>query len=285
MKHILGVYLDGKLYKKVNLEDYPDFFTGKPVTIGRRENNDIVIPKDIVSREHAALYYENGRVVIRDLGSLNKLTVKGKTHEAFKLKSDMQFCIGSEDNSGSVVFIYKEIGISSESEAPKREKSESGAAVKAAEEKVSEVKYKIRENMKPAEEISAEKPSKVTMLRRLLAFMADFAVCMFMCVGFCGPLIIWKGVGGIFKFIIVLGVLLIFWMYFAFGESSENGATVGKSILSVKVTDNKGRSIGFGRATFRLIAKFFSLFTLFLPVFGKGRCLHDLLSGTVVVRK
>lgn len=87
--------------------------------------------------------------------------------------------------------------------------------------------------------------------------------------------------------LLVQGVLT--WLYFAFMESSEWQATLGKKALGLAVADLKGERISFGRATGRYFAKIPSGF-----VFGVGyimaaftekkQALHDMIAGTLVVR-
>ena len=268
MKHILGIYIEGKLSRKVHLEDYPGFFSGTPITLGRLKTCDICIPKSTVSREHAVIDYNGGRVRITDSGSTNKLRVDGKVCGQIYLKNGMKVVIGSGiDDPESVVLMYVEAGDPPASREP-------------AGEKVIE---KIKEQIKPAEAVKAEKPTGTATARRIIAFMADCAIVLFMCVGFCGILALPFGFGGIIKLIMVLGVIAIAWVYFALSES-DKGTTFGKSLMGLKVVKYDGEVISFRRATCRLAAKALSLFTLFLPVFGKGRCLHDLIAGTVVVR-
>lgn len=91
--------------------------------------------------------------------------------------------------------------------------------------------------------------------------------------------------------IALVGYLLTFVIsiaYFAFMESSEKSATWGKRWLGMKVLDDKGDRISFGRALARYFAHFFSYITLYIgfimqPFTGKKQALHDLMSGTVVV--
>ena len=45
--------------------------THYPFTIGSRSDNDLVITDSTVSRKHAELFLKNGKVCLRDLGSLN----------------------------------------------------------------------------------------------------------------------------------------------------------------------------------------------------------------------
>ncbi len=79
-----------------------------------------------------------------------------------------------------------------------------------------------------------------------------------------------------------------YWLYFAAMESSQLEATAGKLMLKLRVTDEEGHRISFGRATLRYIAKLFSLGTLLggflLAIFtNRKQAAHDLFAGTVVV--
>ena len=82
---------------------------------------------------------------------------------------------------------------------------------------------------------------------------------------------------------------LVQWIYFAFLESSERQASLGKMALGIKVTDLEGRRISFGRATGRYFARFITACTLLIgylmQIFTRRRqTLHDLITGTLVVR-
>lgn len=80
------------------------------------------------------------------------------------------------------------------------------------------------------------------------------------------------------------------WLYFALFESSDHQATPGKILLSIRVTDEKGKRIDFGRATGRYFAKILSGLILcagfLMAAFTKKKQgLHDLIAGTLVVNK
>lgn len=83
--------------------------------------------------------------------------------------------------------------------------------------------------------------------------------------------------------------IVVWWLYFAFLESSAKQATLGKQALKIVVTDLEGSRISFGRATRRHFAKWVSALALIgylLPLFNKKKqALHDLLAGCLVVRK
>ena len=84
--------------------------------------------------------------------------------------------------------------------------------------------------------------------------------------------------------------LIIYWLYFAFCESSRKQATLGKRLLGIKVIDQRGRRIRFGRATARTVVRFFMQFTAYIGFVMAGctrrkRGLHDMIVQTYVVRK
>jgi uncharacterized RDD family membrane protein YckC len=80
------------------------------------------------------------------------------------------------------------------------------------------------------------------------------------------------------------------WLYFALLESSKLQGTLGKAALNIRVTDLDGRRISFGRATGRHFGKWLSGLTLLIgyliqPFTRRRQALHDLLAGTLVVRR
>jgi uncharacterized RDD family membrane protein YckC len=91
-----------------------------------------------------------------------------------------------------------------------------------------------------------------------------------------------------------LGWLVFFilqWLYFAIMESSERQATVGKSVMSLRVTNSEGQRISFGHATGRYFAKIVSgMVPLAIGYIMAGfterkQALHDMIAGTLVLRK
>ena len=84
-------------------------------------------------------------------------------------------------------------------------------------------------------------------------------------------------------------VILGQWLYFAGTESSPHQATVGKSILGIRVTDLEGRRIDFACASKRYFAKYLSAipagvgFARALLV-DNHQAFHDSLAGTLVMR-
>jgi uncharacterized RDD family membrane protein YckC len=115
--------------------------------------------------------------------------------------------------------------------------------------------------------------------RRVGAFLVDVLVLLI-------PVAILTRIGS-------AGSLLVFlaeWVYFAYQESSEAQATIGKRALGIKVTDEAGNRISFGRATGRYFAKIISTLILLIGFImvaftRKKQGLHDMIAGTLVVMK
>jgi len=79
------------------------------------------------------------------------------------------------------------------------------------------------------------------------------------------------------------------WLYAAILISSPWRATLGQAVMDLHVTDLNGDRISFARATARYLAQILNLLTigfgLLIQVFSARRqALHDVVSGTVVVR-
>lgn len=81
--------------------------------------------------------------------------------------------------------------------------------------------------------------------------------------------------------------IVIGWLYEAFQASSSYQATLGKRACGIKVTDEEGRQISFGRATGRHFAKIISgliLIGVMAAFTQKKQALHDVMEGTAVVK-
>lgn len=63
--------LDAKLVIVAGADAAVDYCLRLPTTIGRSRENDIELPHPLVSRRHCELIEINGRLHVRDLGSLN----------------------------------------------------------------------------------------------------------------------------------------------------------------------------------------------------------------------
>jgi uncharacterized RDD family membrane protein YckC len=80
------------------------------------------------------------------------------------------------------------------------------------------------------------------------------------------------------------------WLYEALMLSSDAQATVGKKALGIVVTDTLGGRLTFGRASGRHFAKylsslFFGLGFIMVAFTEKRQGLHDLLAGSVAIRR
>ena len=83
---------------------------------------------------------------------------------------------------------------------------------------------------------------------------------------------------------------VLHWLYYSLLESSAWQGTLGKKALGLEVTDLDGNRISFGRATGRFFAKIISSIILFIGYIMAGftekkQALHDILAGTLVIRK
>lgn len=87
-----------------------------------------------------------------------------------------------------------------------------------------------------------------------------------------------------------LGSIVLNWLYYALQESSDAQATLGKRALGIKVVDENGEKIGFGRATGRHFGKILSSLILGVGFIMAGftqrkQGLHDMIAGTLVVQR
>ena len=64
------------------------------VSIGRSEPSDWVFADDTMSKEHAALEFVEGSIRLRDLGSMNGITVNGSETKVAELKNGDRFQLG-----------------------------------------------------------------------------------------------------------------------------------------------------------------------------------------------
>ena len=79
-------------------------------------------------------------------------------------------------------------------------------------------------------------------------------------------------------------------LYFAFMESSNYQASIGKMVLGIKVTDINGGKLDFVKAFVRNISKIISSFILCIGYIMAGftekkQALHDMIAGTLVIKK
>lgn len=84
-------------------------------------------------------------------------------------------------------------------------------------------------------------------------------------------------------------VLVGAWLYEALLTCSSWQGTIGKKVLRLKVTDEAGNRIGFGRSTGRFFAKIISTMIMYIGFIMVGftdrkRGLHDMIAGTLVMK-
>lgn len=80
------------------------------------------------------------------------------------------------------------------------------------------------------------------------------------------------------------------WLYWSLMQSGKDQSTVGQSALGIKVLSLDGTKISFGQATGRFFANLLNVFTFLIGFFmyffnDKCQCLHDNLSGCIVVKE
>lgn len=85
-------------------------------------------------------------------------------------------------------------------------------------------------------------------------------------------------------------MVLMIWLYYALFESGESGATPGKKVMGIKVTNLELGRISFSIATLRLFCKFLLsdllLIGYLMIFFTKNKQgLHDIIAGTIVKKK
>lgn len=136
--------------------------------------------------------------------------------------------------------------------------------------------------------------------KRLVAYIVDWIILLMMSViisvGF-GIFLAGSGVDieddeALLAFQLQANLLsfIVAWLYYAGMESSSKQATLGKSLLGMKVTDLHGEKISFMRATVRFFSKILSTLLLFIGFLmiaftEKKQGLHDLIASTLIVNK
>jgi uncharacterized RDD family membrane protein YckC len=91
-------------------------------------------------------------------------------------------------------------------------------------------------------------------------------------------------------FMSLAAIIVASWLYYALMESSAKQATLGKLALSLRVTDMSGNRLSFGRASGRYFGKIISGLIMCIGYMMAGftqqkQALHDIMAGTLVVRK
>ncbi len=83
---------------------------------------------------------------------------------------------------------------------------------------------------------------------------------------------------------------VMWWLYFAWMESSSYQGTLGKIIMGIKVVDKDGNRLSFGHASCRFLGKYLSGLTMCVGFLMAGatrkkQALHDKTASTYVVDK
>jgi uncharacterized RDD family membrane protein YckC len=95
------------------------------------------------------------------------------------------------------------------------------------------------------------------------------------------------GIGFLIAMVIYIPLV---WLYYALQESSDKQGTIGKQALGLIVTDLNGDRISFGKATLRyfgtwLSSSIFSIGYIIAAFTEKKQALHDIIAGTLVLKK
>jgi archaeal type IV pilus assembly protein PilA len=133
---------------------------------------------------------------------------------------------------------------------------------------------------------------------RFAAYLVDFIVGFILCI-IAGLVIALTlsfllGSGSIIGFVIgLVCAFLVYWLYYAYFESSSYQATPGKILTKIKVTDDNGQPLSFGRSLARSFLKI--LFTLspigllallngiIIQISDTRKGIHDYIVNTRVV--
>jgi uncharacterized RDD family membrane protein YckC len=93
-----------------------------------------------------------------------------------------------------------------------------------------------------------------------------------------------------FQAVLYLISFVIGIIYIAGMHSSKWQATIGKRMMGIKVTDLNGNRISFGRALGRFFGTYLSALIMYIGFLMAGftqkkQALHDMVAGTLVVKK
>src|SRR5215467_8170876 len=101
----------------------------KQIVIGRSSDLDVVLAEDMVSRKHAKISTQGGKIVIEDLGSTNGTFVNGEKIKQARLKEGDRILIGTS----ILKLVQREAGTATElSDAEMRERLEEAAQAQAS---------------------------------------------------------------------------------------------------------------------------------------------------------
>jgi len=84
-------------------------------------------------------------------------------------------------------------------------------------------------------------------------------------------------------------IFIIKLIYGSIAEATKNQATIGKKLLSIKVTDLEGSRISFGVSIIRNFSKILSVIPVFFGYLysflnKKNQCWHDIAANTLVIK-
>jgi uncharacterized RDD family membrane protein YckC len=89
---------------------------------------------------------------------------------------------------------------------------------------------------------------------------------------------------------LIIGRLVLVWLYHAMLESGPHQSTWGKRVMGLKVTSITGQRITFGHATGRYFSTIVTGMTmcigyLMVAFTDRKQALHDMIAGTLVIRQ
>jgi uncharacterized RDD family membrane protein YckC len=303
-----------KLFVREGMKEKEVPLAGR-TTIGRMLDNGVVLTDTASSRHHAVVFPEAGRWILEDLGSSQGTLVGGVRVQRHQLSSGDAFQIGA------VTLRFEEEAEQAEQADPSsaptalgmpafvRESAPSAVAAPAVSPRAA-LTATPREPEPAAVPVApAARPAvaAVPVAQQAAGAVADFAYAGFW-RRFAATLVDGLVIGLPF-FVLqraVLGVLgyeaagtvalgfgllqlAVTLAYFARWESAASGATFGKKLLGIRVIDETGRQVSFGRALARNLGKILSsaicgLGFLFVAFTMRKCAWHDSLAGCLVVK-
>ncbi len=130
------------------------------------------------------------------------------------------------------------------------------------------------------------------LLERVYALLIDGSIILLMVVVSFIVYFMGNSIAGSYTTSGLVGISVILvcvfsLLYFSYFESSEKQATPGKQAASIIVTDRHGRRISFMRAVARNLVKGLASVVSIIPIMasGKKQGVHDMMAGTLVVKK
>lgn len=127
-----------------------------------------------------------------------------------------------------------------------------------------------------------------SFFKRTLAILIDGTIISLISIPVLMFTLKASGPGRDFSFIYVWILIIITWLYYGLMESSNRQASLGKILMSIKVTDRQGNKLSFGQASKRFFARILSALPYGLgflwALWGKDKqTFHDKIAQTYVV--